>query len=96
MAAQAVATLLPLAGSHMKRPGVVIRGFPPDSADQESLEFALYTAMKNEKIPKIITCQFTEDKLVAYMELEDPYCKYIQCDYKRIIFFEYHYISYAF
>ena len=78
MAAQGAAGPPPLAKSHMKRPGVVIRGFPPDSADQESLEFVLYTAMKNEKIPKIINCQFTEDKLVAYVELEDSFGKYVE------------------
>ena len=57
------------------RRGIVVRGFPPESTDQDALEFAFYKAVKGEMqcgVPDISSCHFTDDMQQAYVEFADP------------------------
>ena len=73
----------PLSGAarHRSRRGIVVRGFPPQSTDQETLEVAFYKAVKGELrcgVPEISSCQFTDDMQQAYVEFVDPNSEYFQ------------------
>lgn len=83
MADQVSAGGLPSAGQEQgrgPRQGIVIRGFPPGSTDQETLEVAFYKAVKGDfkcGVPEITSCHFTEDMRQAYVELADPTGEYV-------------------
>lgn len=57
------------------RRGIVVRGFPPSSTDQDALEFAFFKAVKGDMkcgVPEISRCDFTEDMQQAYVEFVNP------------------------
>ena len=57
------------------RRGIVVRGFPPATTDQDVLELAFYKAVKGDMkcgVPEISSCHFTEDMQQAYVEFIDP------------------------
>ena len=58
-----------------RRRGIVVRGFPPATTDQEMLELAFYKAVKGDMkcgVPEISSCHFTENMQQAYVEFMDP------------------------
>lgn len=75
---EAAAGFSPVGGvpvTHGSRRGIVVRGFPPESTDQDILEFAFYKAVKGDMkcgVPEISSCHFTEDMQQAYVEFVDP------------------------